>query len=72
MKCIEYCLLQWEEMPHYRIWYDSNHTVIVEPEINLTDKGYLPLVAFGRNHLISSFGLCCTFIKLLDKYFESQ
>jgi len=72
MKCLEYCLLQWEVMPGFRIWYNSNHVVIIEPEIDMIDKGYLPLIAFGRDHLISSFGLCCTFIKLLDKYFESQ
>ena len=72
MNCLQYCLLQWEKNPNFKIWYNSNHAVIIEPEIDLKDKEYLPVVAFGRKHLISSFGLCCDFVKILDRYIESQ
>lgn len=72
MNCLEYCLLQWEKLPHFKIWYNSNHAVIIEPEIDLACKGYLPLTFFGRSHLVSSFGLSDRFVKILDKYLDSQ
>jgi len=72
MNCLQHCLLQWNWYPDYKIWYNSNHAVIIEHEIDLKDKGYLPLVAFGRRHLISSFALEGDFVKILDRYFESQ
>ena len=72
MNCLQYCLLQWEKNPNFKIWYNSNHAVIIEHEIDLVDKGYLPLIAFGRRHLISSFALTQDYVKILDRYFESQ
>lgn len=70
MNCLEHCLSQWLDLRTYRIWYDSDHVVIIEPEIDLHDKGYLPLDVFGEAHFVSSFGLDRYFSGVLRKYFN--
>lgn len=71
MNCLEYCLMQWERLPDFRLWYNSNHVVIIEPEICLRDKGYLPVEEFGENYFIVAFKINCYFSKVLKSYFQS-
>jgi hypothetical protein len=69
MNCLEHCLCQWEQNPGFRMWYNSNHVVIIEPEKGLEGIGYLPLNFYGHEHLIKSFALNEHFSQLLKKYF---
>jgi len=70
MNCLEHCLEQWLNMPDYRLWYNSNHVIIIEPEIDLHDKGYLTVEEFGLSHLLESFPIGLGFRDLLIKYFD--
>ena len=47
MNCLEHCLEQWIDLHNYKLWHNSNHVVIIEPDIDLHDKGYLPVEDFG-------------------------
>jgi len=71
MNCLEHCLLQWEAMPDYRLWYNSDHVVIIEPNIDLHDKGYLPIEDFGIDYFKGSFRLSGSWLIILEKYFET-
>jgi hypothetical protein len=57
-------------MPDYKLWYNSNHVIIIDPEIDLLNKGYLPIEEFGLSHLLESFPLGLGFRDLLMKYFD--
>jgi hypothetical protein len=70
MNCLEHCLEQWIDMPDYRLWYNSSHVVIVEPEHRLNDIGYLPLEHFGLSHFLESFHLDMRYREILTKYFD--
>ena len=71
MNCLEYSLLQWEKLPDFRLWYNSNHVVIIEPHICLRDKGYLPVEEFGADYFIRAFNLTCYFNKQIKSYIQS-
>jgi hypothetical protein len=68
MTCLHHCLEQWIEMPEYRLWYNSNHVVIIEPEHNLKQFGYLPLQMFGVANFKASFKLDEFYTKVLEEY----
>ena len=72
MNCLQYCLLQWTNLPDFRLWYNSNHVVIIEPDIELTDKGYLPLSDFGMSYFVSAFNLGDYYKNLLRDYLKSE
>ena len=72
MNCLQYCLLQWTYLPDFRLWYNSNHVVIIEPDIELTDKGYLPLSDFGLSYFVSAFNLDDYYKNLLRDYLKSE
>ena len=72
MNCLQYCLLQWTYLPDFRLWYNSNHVVIIEPDIELTDKGYLPLSDFGMSYFVSAFNLGDYYKNLLHDYLKSE
>ncbi len=72
MNCLECCLHQWLLMPNFQLWYNSNHVVIIEPVIDITDKGYLPLEHFGEDHFLTSFALDQDFREILHKYFAKH
>ena len=55
MNCLDYCLAQWVNFPDFVLWYNSNHVVIIEKDIDLEDKGYQTLDKFGLEHMVSSF-----------------
>jgi hypothetical protein len=69
MNCLEHCLEQWLNMPDYRLWYNSTHVIIIEPEIDLHDKGYLPIEDYGK-HINWSFKNKYRYKRLLKKYFD--
>jgi hypothetical protein len=70
MNCLTYCLEQWSDNPDFRLWYNSNHVVVIEPHIDLRDKGYLPLEEYGFNYFTSSFSLSTAYSLLLQDYFD--
>lgn len=71
MNCLEHCLCQWNYLPDYRLWYNGNHVVIIEPGKFLNDVGYLPITFFGYEHLVNSFALDSDFSEILKKYFAN-
>ena len=72
MNCLQYCLLQWIYLSDFRLWYNSNHVVIIEPEIDLRDKGYLPMSAFGWHYFVSAFNLQDYYKNLLREYLKTE
>jgi hypothetical protein len=71
--CLTYCLDQWMYLKEYdyKLWYNSDHVIIIESNINMTDKGYLPIENFGYNYFVSSFyDLSEKYKKILKDYFN--
>lgn len=71
--CLTRALDQWSEDKDFRLWYNSNHVVSIEPEYNLHDLfspklEYFPIEDFGADHLISSFKLKQKYSDLLIDY----
>jgi len=71
MNCLAHCLDQWLDNPEFRLWYNSNHVIIIEPHLDASDLGYLPLSEFGYFHMILSFQLSPEYTRLLTVYFDS-
>lgn len=72
MNCLEHCLEQWLNMPNYRLWYNSDHVIIIEPEIDLYDKGYLAIEKYGIRHINWSFRNKYRYKRLLKRYFDQK
>jgi hypothetical protein len=72
MNRLEHCLEQWIDLPDYKLWYNSNHVIIIESGIDLHDKGYALFEEFGLSHLLESFPLEIGFRDLLIKYFDQK
>jgi hypothetical protein len=70
MNCLEGSLLVWKSNQDMRLWYNSNHVVIIENEFNLDLFHYLPIEDFGFDHLVESFGLTDFYQVLLKEYFD--
>lgn len=74
--CLTRALDQWSEDKDFRLWYNSNHVISLEPEYEASDLSmtaswklkYLPLEDFGADHLISSFRLKQKYSDLLIDY----
>jgi len=71
MNCMQHSLLQWLRLPTFRIWYNSNHAVIIEPTIDLRDKGYIPVEEFGFIYFNSAFKLDDISKRILTNYLQS-
>jgi hypothetical protein len=71
-KCLQVALEFYEDHKDFKLWYNGNHVVSIEENIDLSDKGYLSLLEFGMEHLISSFNLKHSDIVFLEHYFANN
>jgi len=78
MNCLAYALRFWENNPHYKLYYNSDHVINLP---NNTDDtilsiatNYLPAEGFGYGYFSSSFaGLLDSYEEeLLKKYFNKN
>ncbi len=70
MNCLTYCLEQWLDNPDFKLWYNSNHVVIIEPDKDLTGLGYLSLDEYGFTYFIKSFRMTPEYQIILSDYFD--
>ena len=68
--CLQHSLELWNNQRTLKLWYNSNHVVIIEPEFDLKVFGYLELKEYGFNHFLSSFNLTAKYKKLLKSYLK--
>jgi len=72
MDCLEGSLEIWLKNRDMKLWYNSNHVVIIESEYNLDLFHYLPIEDFGFDHLVDSFDLSHKYQQILKEYFDES
>ena len=72
INCLSYALRFWNDSPHYRIWYNSDHAINLP--LGSSATGFLPVEDFGLEYFKSAFNglLSDSDLGLLNKYFENE
>jgi hypothetical protein len=72
---------QWVQNPEFRLWYNSNHVISLEPEFEGHDLSimksypcmeYIELGEYGYEHLVKAFSLNGKYSKVLEDYLSAQ
>jgi hypothetical protein len=69
--CLTLNLLMWQRCPELKLWYNSNHVVSIEADVDLKAVGYLPVEEYGIEHFRYSFCMSDYHFSILQEYFKS-